>query len=187
MPKEKSSKNSNPQKLAQNGATNETTQAIEGTKASSTRDAGSTSQQLRTVSTPAPNRSGKKRARSKANRPQIGGTAVSGAKSTLPRPTSESRDPNQQQIESYNRTMRRRMEHIGAGPYAQEQRLETMKKKRQKKLETQKERRVEAQQELKQSMRGFGKRNLYLFLGTVAVIVLIIVIFVLLRVYHVFG
>lgn len=158
MSKEKSSESSKPQDSARDVTANATKS-----------------------STPA----SKRRSRGKGNRPQIGGTAVSSAKSVQPRATAESKDPNQQQIESYNRTMRRRMEHIGAGPYAQEQRVETMKKKRQKKLETQKERRVEAQQELKQSMRGFGKRNLSLFLGTIGVIVLIIIIFLLLHVYHV--
>ena len=174
----------------------EKTSNTQKTAGTMTNNANATtpSQPLRTVPAPAPTssapnntRTNKKRASSKGNRPQVGGSAVSGAKSTQPRPITESKDPNQQQIDSYNRTMRRRMEHIGAGPYAQEGRMESMKRRREKKVEQRQERRVEAQQELKTSMRGFGKRNLYFFFGTVALVVLIIVIYVLLRVYHVFG
>jgi DNA mismatch repair ATPase MutL len=124
---------------------------------------------------------------SKRNRSQIGGTAVPGARSTQPKQVSQSNNPKQQQIDSYNRTMRRRMEHIGAGPYAQEQHLEKLRNKRQKRVEQMKERRVEAQQELKQSMRGFGRRNLYFFIATVAIVIVLIILFVVLRQLHVLG
>src|SRR6266849_594638 len=49
-------------------------------------------------------------------KPEVGGTAVTGAKSTQPKETT-STNPAQQQAESYNRQMRRRMEHLGTGPY----------------------------------------------------------------------
>ncbi len=51
----------------------------------------------------------------KSNRPRVGGTATPGAKSTQPREVNTT-NPQQQQAESYNRTMRRRMEHLGTGP-----------------------------------------------------------------------
>ncbi len=53
---------------------------------------------------------------SRSNRTSIGGTAVPGAKSTQPKEISSTNNPQQQQAESYNRTMRRRMEQMGTGP-----------------------------------------------------------------------
>src|SRR5437763_16144723 len=55
----------------------------------------------------------KKKSLGKDTRPRVGGTAVQGAKSTQPKPAPASNDPNQQQMESSNRTMRRRMEQMG--------------------------------------------------------------------------
>ena len=123
--------------------------------------------------------------KNKSNRPQVGGTAVTGAKSTQPRQIPQTSDPNKQQAESYNRTMRRRMEHIGTGPQAQENRVEKTRTQRQKRIERAKERRVVAQKELKKSMGGVNRKNLYLFLGTVAVIVILIVVFVVLHQLHI--
>ncbi len=123
--------------------------------------------------------------KNKNNRPQVGGTAVTGAKSTQPRQIPQTSDPNKQQAESYNRTMRRRMEHIGTGPQAQENRVEKARTQRQKRIERAKERRTVAQKELKKSMGGIGRKNLYLFLGTVAVIVILIVVFVVLHQLHI--
>src|SRR5205085_2588094 len=54
----------------------------------------------------------------KDRKPEIGGTAVTGAKSTQPKEIT-STNPQQQQAESYNRQMRRRMEHMGTGPYTE--------------------------------------------------------------------
>lgn len=127
------------------------------------------------------------RKKDRSNRPQIGGTAAAGAKSTLPRQVPQTSDPNKQQMESYNRVMRRRMEHIGVGSQAQENRLEKARNRRQKRVAHAKERRVEAQQEMKKSLHdsGFGRKNLYLFLATLAVIVILIVIFVVLHQLHV--
>src|SRR5438105_661558 len=51
----------------------------------------------------------------KSNRSRVGGTAIPGAKSTQPKEVTTT-NPQQQQAESYNRTMRRRMEHLGTGP-----------------------------------------------------------------------
>src|SRR5690348_689506 len=51
-------------------------------------------------------------------RARIGGTAVAGAKSTQQKELSTG-SPANQQAEYYNRDMRRRMEHMGTGPYAE--------------------------------------------------------------------
>jgi hypothetical protein len=143
-----------------------------------------------TAPTTTPNDSGKTplataKRKNKNNRPQIGGTAVAGAKSTQPRQVSQSNDPNKQQAESYNRTMRRRMEHIGTGPQTQENRIEKARNQRQKRIERAKERRAAAQKELNKSMGGFRRKNLYLYLGTAAVIVILIVIVVVLHQLHI--
>src|SRR5450432_2823275 len=53
----------------------------------------------------------RKKKNTKNTRPQVGGTAVSGARSTQLR-TVESSNPQQQQYENSNRDMRRRMERI---------------------------------------------------------------------------
>src|SRR5690242_13018544 len=63
---------------------------------------------------------GKGKQRGKNRRPAIGGTAVPGAKSTQPKEMPASQNPNaQQQAEMYNRDMRRRMQHMGTGPYSE--------------------------------------------------------------------
>src|SRR5205809_500385 len=81
----------------------------------------------------APANKGKQSAQS--NQPRIGGTAAPGAKSTRPKEIT-SKSPQQQQAESYNRDMRRRMEHLGTGP-AQ---ASSAKDPRQKRLEKRKRR-----------------------------------------------
>jgi uncharacterized protein YaiL (DUF2058 family) len=129
----------------------------------------------------------RKKGKSKNTRPQIGGTAVAGAKSTLPKPPPQSNDPAKQQMESYNRVMRRRMEHIGAGPQSQEERMAKLRNRRQKRIERSKERRAQAQQELKQKMPDFNRRNLYFFLAVAVLVVIIIIVFIILHQLHVVG
>jgi len=129
----------------------------------------------------------RKKGKSKNARPQIGGTAVAGAKSTLPKPPPQSNDPAKQQMESYNRVMRRRMEHIGAGPQSQEERVAKLRNRRQKRIERNQERRAQAQQELKQKMPDFNRRNLYFFLAVAALVVIIIIVFIVLHQLHVIG
>ncbi|SRR5712691_528215 len=122
--------------------------------------------------------------KSASSQPKVGGSAVQGAKSTQPRPVSASNDPNQQQMDSYNRTMRRRMEQMGG--QSQEDRMHNMQKQRQKRIDRKKNRLEEKRQEFRKSMPSggrvtLGRRNLYFLLGTIGVIVLFIVIFVILR------
>src|SRR5205823_969157 len=72
---------------------------------------------------------GKGKQPSKSNRPAIGGTAVTGAKSTQPK-EMKAANPAEQQLESYNRTMRRRMEHLGTGPAEGGNALQEQRQKR---------------------------------------------------------
>jgi len=127
----------------------------------------------------------------KAGKSRIGGSAVPGAKSTLPKPPPTSNDPNQQQVESYNRTMRRRMQQLKTGPYAQQERMQTLQERRQKRIDRRKERLEERREDLKKSLPGgkisLGRRNTYFLIATIALIVLLIVVFVVLRQLHVLG
>jgi hypothetical protein len=141
------------------------------------------------ASTSASSQSRKTRAGGKGERSRMGGTAVPGAKSTLPKPPSASNDPNQQQVDSSNRTMRRRMQQIKAGPYAQEQRMQTLQERRQKRVERRKQRVEEQRQELRKSVPGgkisLGRRNTYFIVAIVVLIILLIVLFVVLRQLHI--
>lgn len=113
----------------------------------------------------------------KSNRPRVGGTAVPGAKSTQPREISTT-NPQEQQAESYNRTMRRRMEHLGTGP-GQSSPLQEQRKKR---LEKRKKRLEERRQTVKKvtasapSKITLGRRNTYFLIAVAAIIVVIIII-----------
>ena len=112
----------------------------------------------------------------KSNQLRVGGTAVSGAKSTRPKEIT-STNPQQQQAESYNRDMRRRMEHLGAGPQAA-----GAKDPRQKRLEKRKRRIEERKQEVKKVAAtgprniSLGRRNTYFLIAVVVVIIIVIII-----------
>src|SRR5438874_1413700 len=88
----------------------------------------------------------------KGGKSRIGGSAIPGAKSTLPKPPPTSNDPNQQQVESYNRTMRRRMQQMKTGPYAEQEKMQALQERRQKRVERRKERIEERREELKKSL-----------------------------------
>lgn len=124
-----------------------------------------------------PKQSGKNR------RSTIGGTAVAGAKSTQPREVKTG-TPAEQQAESYNRETRRRMQHMGTGPYSQSP-AETARERRQKRQDKKKRRQEEVKKEV--MSRGpstkirLGSRNTYFLIGMAAVIVLIIVIALIIR------
>jgi cobalamin biosynthesis Mg chelatase CobN len=129
-----------------------------------------------------------KKGGAKGNKSRVGGTALPGAKSTLPKQIPTGNNPAQQQAESYNRDMRRRMQHLGTGPQS-DQRANTLQEQRRKRIERRKQR-VEAERaRLRRSTPGgritLGRRNLYFILGVVALVVLLIVIFVVLRTTHV--
>lgn len=134
-------------------------------------------------STPAtPDRS---RQQGKNRKPVIGGTAVPGAKSTLPKEMPTSQTPNaEQQAETYNREMRRRMQHMGTGPYSEPAPVPA-RKRAQKRIEERKKRQEEVRKTVvtkgpaKDSK--LGRRNTYFVVATIAIVVLIIVIALILH------
>lgn len=121
----------------------------------------------------APVNKGKQSARS--NQTRVGGTAVPGAKSTQPKEITTT-NPQQQQAESYNRNMRRRMQHLGTGPGQG-----SVQDQRQKRLEKRKRRVEERRQEVKKVAAtgprniSLGRRNTYFLIAVVVVIILVIV------------
>jgi hypothetical protein len=133
--------------------------------------------------------SGSQAARSKSKsgarnrKPAIGGTAIAGAKSTLPKEVKPG-TPAEQQAESYNREMRRRMQHMGTGPYSAGP-ADSLRERRKKRQEEKKKRQEQVKKEV--VTRGpstnvrLGNRNTYFLIGTVAVIVLIIIIAIIVR------
>ncbi|HCI78874.1 MAG TPA: hypothetical protein DHW02_04220 [Ktedonobacter sp.] len=131
------------------------------------------------------NRSTNKQRKSGSNRPQIGGSAVAGAKSTQPRPTPTS--PQEQQRESYNREMRRRMDHLGTGPQSETDRAEKIQKQRNKRIERRKQRvedrREEARKRLPVTKPGLGRRNTIFLIAVAAALIILFIVFALLRFY----
>ncbi|HLX58015.1 MAG TPA: hypothetical protein VKR83_13415 [Ktedonobacteraceae bacterium] len=117
----------------------------------------------------------------KARKSPVGGTAVPGAKSMQPKepPTTQSA---QQQAETYNREMRRRMQHMGTGPYSEPAPMPA-RKKAEKRINERKKR----QEEVKKTVvtKGpstnikLGRRNTYFMLGVLAFVALIILIAVI--------
>ena len=126
------------------------------------------------------------RPKNKGNQTQVGGTAVPGAKSTQPKQISNTNNPQKQEMESYNRTMRRRMEHLGTGSQSAEQ-TKTVRNRRKERIERIKERQKAQVASVRRSLPG-GKvstdtrRVYYLIGGVAAAIVLLIVVFIILRV-----
>jgi cobalamin biosynthesis Mg chelatase CobN len=135
-------------------------------------------------------KSSSKKSANRGNRTQVGGTAVPGAKSTAPKPPPAASNPSQQQAESYNRDMRRRMQHMGTGPYSENQRA-TPQDQRKKRIERRKQRLEEERERLRRSSPTgkitLGRRNLYFIIGVAVLIVLLIVIFAILRATHVIA
>lgn len=119
----------------------------------------------------------------KSNRPSVGGTAVPGAKSTQPKVISNTNNPQQQQAESYNRTMRRRMQKLGAGPYG-ENAVVSAQERRKKRIERKKRKNEELRQQVTRGPRvnlSLGRRNTYFLIGVAVLLVVIIVIAILLH------
>jgi hypothetical protein len=119
----------------------------------------------------------------KNRKPTFGGTAVTGAKSTQPREVKAA-TAAEQQAENYNREMRRRMQHMGTGPYGQNPN-QALRDRRQKRQDKKKRRQEEVKKEV--VSRGpstnirLGRRNTYFLVGTVSIIVLIIIIALIIR------
>jgi hypothetical protein len=124
----------------------------------------------------------------KGNKAGVGGSAVAGAKSTQPKKLTESANPQQQQLESYNRDMRRRMERMGAND--DDNRAKTVQNQRKKRAGRLKQRREQQLARVKRSLPG-GKidtnpRRVYFMIAGVAIaIVVLIAVFAILRANHV--
>jgi hypothetical protein len=149
---------------------------------------GSTQQQIPMTPQPKPSSSAKKGA-TKGNKARIGGTAVPGAKSTAPKPVPTTNNASQQQAESYNRDMRRRMQHMGTGPYNENQKATSPQERRKKNIERKKQRLEERREHFRKSTPTgkitLGRRNLYFIIGAVALVVLLVIVFLVLRVAHI--
>lgn len=121
---------------------------------------------------PAPNRN---KQSGKSNKSRVGGTAVQGAKSMQPKQIT-SNDPQQQQVESYNRQMRRRMEHMGTSP-TQNAGLERNRKRMAKRRQRIEERRAEVKKVAASGPRDIRiGRNVVYFLIAVGVIVVALIV-----------
>ena len=127
--------------------------------------------------TKSPAQKSKPTGRTNPNRPRVGGTAMPGAKSTQPKEISTS-NPQQQQADSYNRTMRRRMEHLGTGPSQGNTVQDQHKKRLEKRRKRIEERRAEVKKVAASGPRKItiGRRNTYFLIAVAVLIVAIIVI-----------
>jgi TolA-binding protein len=124
--------------------------------------------------TPAPNRSNTKK--NKGNQSSIGGTAVQGARSTAPKQFTANANAQQQQMESYNREMRRRMERLNGDD---NDRATSVQKSRQKRQERLKERRQTQLARVKRSLPG-GKvdtsiNRVYILLAIILVVIVLLI------------
>lgn len=127
-----------------------------------------------------------KKSRSKS---RVGGTALPTAKSMQPKQVPTNNNANEP-VESYNRDMRRRMQQMKTGPYAQEERMQTLQQQRQKKIDRRKQRLEEQRADLRKSLPGgkitLGRRNTYFLIAVAAIIVVLIILAIVLRQVHVF-
>jgi hypothetical protein len=129
-----------------------------------------------TTPTPTANHaSGKSR---KGPQSTIGGTAVQGAKSTHPKQYTQNASQQQQQLESYNREMRRRMERLNSGEDDHGQ--SSVQKRRQKREERLKERRASELARVKHALPG-GKvdtsiRKVYILLAVILVVIILLIV-----------
>lgn len=119
----------------------------------------------------------------RTRKPALGGTAVQGAKSTQPKELSTG-SPANQQPEYYNREMRRRMQHMGTGPYSERVAVDPRerRRKRQERLKERQER-IHHTVTAKGPSRDIrlGRRNTYFLIGIFLVVVVVIVLFIIFR------
>lgn len=125
--------------------------------------------------------------RSGKNAPKIGGSAVPGAKSTQPKPSfADVKDPNEQQMLASNRLMRRQQERMGGGAAGQQEALEKMKAKRDKRVARRQqkleERKHQVAKVVPRSSTQLNWKNLVFPLAIGGVLLLLIALFIILRV-----
>ncbi len=157
---------------------------MNGAKASGnpTKKSGTETPQGDLMATPpaTPKSPNKGKQSGKVSNQRIGGTAIQGAKSTRPKEITSS-NPQQQQVESYNRTMRRRMDQMGTTPSGTSNAME----QRQKRLDKRKKRSEERRQEVKKvAATGprkitIGSKNTYFLIGVALLIIIIIALAIL--------
>lgn len=120
---------------------------------------------------------------SKSRQPKVGGTAVAGAKSTQAKELTTG-SPANQQPEYYNRDTRRRMEHMGTGPYSERATVDPRERRKKRK-----ERLQERQDRIKQLVNAkgpsrdvkLGRRNTYFLIGLVVAIILLFAAYIIFR------
>lgn len=112
----------------------------------------------------------------KSNKSRVGGTAVQGAKSMQPKQMT-SNNPQQQQVESYNRQMRRRMEHMGTSP-TQNAGMERNRKRMAKRKQRIEERRQEVKKVAASGPRDIriGRKVVYFLIAVGVIVIALIVI-----------
>ncbi len=131
-----------------------------------------------------PNAVGKNKQGNKASKPTIGGTAVAGARSTMPKeiPTT---GPAQDRPERYNRETRRRMEQMGTGPYNDTTASSPARKRYEKRAEERKKRREEVKKTVvtkgPSTNVKIGNKNTYFLLIALGIVLLIIIIAIIIR------
>jgi hypothetical protein len=129
---------------------------------------------------------GKRNEQGKSAQSRIGGPAAPGAKSTQPKQMPTSNNPQEQQLASYNRVMRRRMEKMGT--YSTDRRMQNVHEQRQKRIARRKqkleERRAEIRRNMPQGKITLGRKNTYFVIGAAIIIALIIILFLVLRANH---
>jgi hypothetical protein len=142
-------------------------------KASTSADNALQAQKKTTADTPSSASRNKQSGKSTSSR--IGGTAIQGAKSLQPKQITSS-DPQQQQTESYNRQMRRRMEHLGTSP-TQNAAVDRNRKRLEKRRRRVEERRQEVKKVAASGPRDIRiGRNVVYFLIAVAVIIVVLIV-----------
>jgi len=142
-------------------------------KASTGADNALQAQKMAPISTPSS--ASRNKQSSKSNKSHVGGTAIQGAKSMQPKQIT-SNDPQQQQTESYNRQMRRRMEHLGTSP-TQNSAMDRNRKRIEKRRRRIEERRQEVKKVAASGPRDIRVgRNIVYFLIAVAVLIVVLIV-----------
>lgn len=133
-----------------------------------------------TPATPSVSTQPKGKQSSNRRKSAIGGSAVQGAKSMQPKEVPTGAMANQKP-EYYNRETRRRMQHMGTGPYQDRSQLD-MRAQRQKRLEKRQAKVRELVNEKGPSRDiRLGKRNTYFVIALVIALVIAVTVAVILR------
>jgi cobalamin biosynthesis Mg chelatase CobN len=173
MPKANKHGSQQPESNANAANAAKTANTTDTNKASTSADNALQTQKKTTASTPSSSSRNKQSSKNTSSR--VGGTAVQSAKSMQPKQIT-SNDPQQQQTESYNRQMRRRMEHLGTSP-SQNAGMERNRKRMEKRRRRIEERRQEVKKVAASGPRDIRVgHNVVYFLIAVAVIIVVLIV-----------